>query len=264
MQYNAKKFTLTLGRQRINWGINTVWQPNDIFNNFNYLDFNYPERPGADAVRFQYYTGVASSLDIAYKINAKKQSTFAAKYAFNRWNYDFQVLFGIMNDTYWTSGIGFSGSIIGGAGINGEASYFIPQNTNSILEKALIASLGANYMFKNSLFLNLGFLINSAGSTGKVPRSMFSMMGTISALDYTQSLGEIFASASYPITPLINADVSGMINPFDGSFYMGPSLNISLNNNVSLYFIAQTFWGEQGSEYGDLGKMFFTRLQWNF
>lgn len=265
MQYNAKKFTLTLGRQRINWGINTVWQPNDIFNNFNYLDFNYPERPGADAVRFQYYTGVASSLDIAYKINAKKQSTIAAKYAFNRWNYDFQVLLGIMNDTYWTGGIGFSGNI-GGAGINGEASYFIPKNgsTNATLNKALIASLGGNYMFKNNLFLNVGFLINSEGSTGKVPRSMFSMMDTISALDYTQSLGEIFASASYPITPLINADVSGMINPFDGSFYVGPSLNISLNNNVSLYFIAQTFWGEQGSEYGDLGKMFFTRLQWNF
>ena len=90
-QYNSDQFSLTLGRQRINWGIHFVWQPNDIFNSFNYLDFNYPERPGSDALRLQYYTSATSSVDIAYKINAQNQSTFGAKYAFNVWNYDFQT-----------------------------------------------------------------------------------------------------------------------------------------------------------------------------
>lgn len=263
VQYNGKKLTLTIGRQRINWGVNMVWQPNDIFNSFNYLDFNYPERPGSDAVRFQYFTGMTSSVELAYKIDAQNQSTYAAKYAFNRWNYDFQLMGGLMNDEYWVAGLGFSGSI-GGAGFNGEAAYYIPKS-NSVDEKeTLIATLGTNYMFKNNLFINIGALLNSAGSTKKVARSMFTMMENISALDYTKSLANLFASASYPITPLINLDVSTMVNPFDNSFYFGPSLNISLNNNVSLYFIAQTFWGENGSEYGDIGQMYFSRLQWNF
>ncbi len=263
LQYNGKKLTLTIGRQRINWGVNMVWQPNDIFNSFNYLDFNYPERPGSDAVRFQYFTGMTSSVELAYKIDAQNQSTYAAKYAFNRWNYDFQLMGGLMNDEYWVAGLGFSGSI-GGAGFNGEAAYYIPKS-NSVDEKeTLIATLGTNYMFKNNLFINIGALLNSAGSTKKVARSMFTMMENISALDYTKSLANLFASASYPITPLINLDVSTMVNPFDNSFYFGPSLNISLNNNVSLYFIAQTFWGENGSEYGDIGQMYFSRLQWNF
>lgn len=263
LQYNGKKLTLTIGRQRINWGVNMVWQPNDIFNSFNYLDFNYPERPGSDAVRFQYFTGMTSSVELAYKIDAQNQSTYAAKYAFNRWNYDFQLMGGLMNDEYWVAGFGFSGSI-GGAGFNGEAAYYIPKS-NSVDEKeTLIATLGTNYMFKNNLFINIGALLNSAGTTDKVTRSMFTMMENISALDYTKSLANLFASASYPITPLINLDVSTMVNPFDNSFYIGPSLNISLNNNVSLYFIAQTFWGENGSEYGDIGQMYFSRLQWNF
>ncbi|MDA3905700.1 MAG: hypothetical protein PF484_06460 [Bacteroidales bacterium] len=262
-QYNGEKVSLTIGRQRINWGINMVWQPNDIFNSFNYLDFNYPERPGSDAVRFQYFTGMTSSLELAYKIDGKDQSTFAAKYAFNQWNYDFQFMGGMMNDEYWVGGFGFSGNI-GGAGFNGEASYYFPKSDIPNLNEALIASLGANYMFKNSLFINVGGLLNSAGSTEKVSRSMFTMMENISALDYTQSMAALFASASYPITPLINLDFSGMMNPFDGSFYIGPSLNFSLSDNVSLYFIAQTFWGEEGSEYGDIGQMYFSRLQWNF
>jgi hypothetical protein len=262
-QYNGDMITLTIGRQRINWGINMVWQPNDIFNSFNYLDFNYPERPGSDAIRFQYFTGMTSSFELAYKIDGKNQSTFAAKYAFNQWNYDFQFMGGFMNDEYWVGGFGFAGNI-GGAGFNGEAAYYSPKTDNSLLEEALIASLGANYMFKNSLFINVGGLLNSAGSTEKVSRSMFTMMENISALDYTQSLAALFASASYPITPLISLDFSGMMNPFDGSFYIGPSLNISVSDNVSLYFIAQTFWGEKGSEYGDIGQMYFSRLQWNF
>ncbi|MFI5187807.1 MAG: hypothetical protein ACHQF0_13835, partial [Chitinophagales bacterium] len=45
------KWDITAGRQRINWGINTVWTPNDIFNSFNYFDFDYEERPGSDAAR---------------------------------------------------------------------------------------------------------------------------------------------------------------------------------------------------------------------
>jgi hypothetical protein len=262
-QYKGEKVNLIIGRQRINWGINMIWQPNDIFNSFNYLDFNYPERPGSDAVRFQYFTGMTSSLEIAYKMNAKNQSTFAAKYALNQWNYDFQILAGLMNDQYWVSGFGFSGSI-GGAGFNGEASYYLPKSDFPESKKALIASLGANYMFKNNLFLNFSALLNTAGSTEKVSRSMFSMMENISAMDYTKSLASLFASASYPITPLINFDISALLNPFDSSFYIGPSLNFSLSQNLSLLILAQTFIGEKGTEYGDIGHMYFSRLQWNF
>lgn len=262
-QYNSAKISFTLGRQRINWGIHPVWQPNDIFNNFNYLDFNYPERPGSDAVRVQYYTGMTSSLDLAYKIDSNHHSTFGAKYSFNQWNTDFQLMFGLMNEKFWVSGFGFSGNL-GGAGISGEASYFIPKDQNTLFKNTLIASLGFNYMFKNSLFLNLGALFNSQGSKDQVSRSMFTMMEDITPLDYTKSLGALFVSSSYPITPLINIDLTGMMNPFDGSFYFGPSFNFSLSDNVSFYLIAQTFWGSEGSDYGDIGQMYFGRLQWNF
>ena len=55
MKYSDEKWELTLGRQRINWGVNLAFNPNDLFNAYSLVDFDYQERPGADAVRFQYY-----------------------------------------------------------------------------------------------------------------------------------------------------------------------------------------------------------------
>ncbi|HRX94444.1 MAG TPA: hypothetical protein P5158_10020, partial [Chitinophagaceae bacterium] len=37
------KWQITAGRQRINWGVNMVWNPNDIFNAYSYFDFDYEE-----------------------------------------------------------------------------------------------------------------------------------------------------------------------------------------------------------------------------
>jgi len=261
--YSKDNLEIQLGRQRVNWGRTLVWNPNDFFNSYSYFDFNYEEKPGSDAIRLEYYTGMTSSLELAYKIDHLHHSTYAAKYAFNQWNYDFQLIAGMMNDEYWVGGLGFSGNI-GGAGINGEATYYLPKEGSINLTKTWIATLGGNYMFKNNILLNIGGLYNSAGTTKKAARSMFTMMENISALDYTPSLIALFGNASYPINPLINFDITTMLNPFDGSFYVGPALNISLSDNVSLYFIAQSFWGGEGTEYGDIGKMYFSRLQWNF
>ena len=56
VNYASKAYSITLGRQRINWGVATLWNPNDIFNAYNFLDFDYEERPGVDAIRIQFFS----------------------------------------------------------------------------------------------------------------------------------------------------------------------------------------------------------------
>ena len=56
---------MRIGRQRINWGVNLAWNPNDLFNAYSLIDFDYQERSGVDAIRFQYYTGEMSSIEFA-------------------------------------------------------------------------------------------------------------------------------------------------------------------------------------------------------
>jgi len=106
-EYIDKKWDITLGRQRINWGINTVWTPNDIFNTFNFFDFDYEERPGSDAARIQYALNSSSSLDLAVSPGkTSAQDIGALMYHLNKWNYDYQVFSGICKRDF-TAGAGW-------------------------------------------------------------------------------------------------------------------------------------------------------------
>ena len=51
LDYYKNDLQVTLGRQRVAWGTCWVWNPTDLFNPLNVLDFDYEERPASDAIR---------------------------------------------------------------------------------------------------------------------------------------------------------------------------------------------------------------------
>ena len=53
MDWANEKLQLRVGRQRINWGINTTWNPNDIFNSYNIYDVILINEP--DTIRMCHY-----------------------------------------------------------------------------------------------------------------------------------------------------------------------------------------------------------------
>lgn len=259
----AGKFEATVGRQRINWGINLVWTPNDIFNSFNYFDFDYVERPGCDAVLMEYFTSETSSLQFGFKLDSDEKITSALMYKFNRLNYDFQAFTGVMTDDL-VVGAGWSGDIKG-AGFTGELSYFHPYENFADSSGIFEASVSGNYTFKNSLFINGSYLYNSAGTTGPAGYgTVLSLYADISAKNFTLARHSIYAGIGYPVTPLIRADLSSIFNPNDKSGFAGPSLDISLTDNVTLFMIGQIFWGDDLTEFGDYGSLYYLRLKWCF
>ena len=281
-RYTKSKFDITIGRQRINWGTNLVWNPNDIFNAFNYFDFNYIERPGSDAIKIEYYTGDFSSLQLAAKLNYVQEIndslqieknlklTAALLYKFNIWSYDFQFFAGNMIDDI-TAGFGWAGNI-GGAGFTGELSWFRNRKNFSDSSGIVIASVSGNYVFKNSIMLDLSMIYNSDGSTGLAYENN-ALIGSGFLTNFSSSLNvkrltpsrlDLFAQLSYPATPLINIAVSGIYNPWDNSGYFGPSANISISDNISLMLVGQIFSGDKLSEFGDIGQMYFLDLKWSF
>lgn len=263
LQFNKGNLDIKVGRQRINWGINMVWNPNDIFNTFNFYDFDYIERPGCDAVRIQYYTGVTSSVEGAIKVDANEKITAAGLYRFNRWNYDFQVMGGMMTDDI-VIGAGWSG-YIKNAGFTGEGSYFRDKKNFADTTGIFVFSAGANYTFKNSLYLHGSMLYNSDGTTGNAGwgNSLF-ILGDLSPKTFSLAKYSIMGQVSYPFTPLINGDISTIINPNDGSFFIGPNITISLAENISLLLMGQIFVGESGTEFGDSGQLYYMRIKWSF
>jgi len=270
VKFRTGNFEAIVGRQRINWGMNLIWTPNDIFNAYNYFDFDYVERPGCDAVLLQYYTGHTSSLQFGlkvdrhlYVIDSAYKVTGALMYRFNRWGYDFQFLGGVMREDA-VVGLGWAGHIRG-AGFNGEASYFLDRKQLFDTTGAVVASAEMNYTFKNSLYLQGGYLYNSAGTAGAAGwGAAFMLAVDISAKNFTKARHSLFAQASYPITPLINASLAGIFNPNDKSGFAGPSVDLSLTTNLSLLFTGQIFWGNEKTAYGDYGTLCYMRLKWSF
>src|SRR5690606_23240190 len=148
--WGNSRVDIRAGRQRINWGVNLAWNPNDIFNAFNFVNFDYEERPGTDAVRFQYFGKNMSGFEIAVGPQRTwKQSTAAAMYKFNAKGYDFQFIAGQYR-TDITAGFGFAGNV-GNAGLKGEVQWFGPYEGFVDSTHTVTGSVTADYSFTNSL-----------------------------------------------------------------------------------------------------------------
>ncbi|HEY3371978.1 MAG TPA: hypothetical protein VGK10_14070 [Prolixibacteraceae bacterium] len=261
LDYSSGKWQIIAGRQRVNWGVNLVWNPNDIFNTFSYFDFDYEERPGTDAVRVQYYTGATSSAELVYKPGRDNAHTaLAGMYRFSKWAYDFQFMGG-QSGNDWVFGTGWSGDIRG-AGFRGELTHFEPRNASSY--RATVASVSADYTFSNSWYIHTSALYNSSGKTGKAGGMNLLFNPDLSAKQLSFARYSLFGQVSKPITPLFTGSFSGILNPLDGSFYVGPAVTYSLLTNLELMLTGQLFFGGTGTEFGDIGRFGFGRLKWSF
>jgi hypothetical protein len=263
LEYNNNNWVVTLGRQRINWGQSFAWNPNDIFNSYSFFDFDYEERPGSDALRVQYYPSFTSVADIAIKIDKNNNITAAGLYRFNKWNYDIQIIGGIIDSSDYVIGTGWSGSIKDLA-FNGEASYFHPQENFSDSTGITIISAGLSYMFGNSL--NISIEGNYNGYFDKLNISSFNDLYFMPLSVKTTSYSKFswFGQISYPIHPLLNGSIAIMYFPSLGNgYFLMPSLAYSVSDNFEFALYGQQFEGKFGEQY-DKMTMLFLRFRYSF
>jgi hypothetical protein len=276
--YANGDFEAQVGRQRVNLGVNMVWTPNDIFNSSSVLDFSYLEKRGSDAIRAQYYFGYASSVELVYKLDYSSGVTAAAILRLNNWDYDFQFIAGQMTShsvenpffmpkevsrTDYVLGFGWAGNIAD-AGFYGEATWFIDKERFPDTTGVLVAAISGNYTFSNSVFIHGEFLYNSAGATENIYWTVSPYSYEYNAKNLSPARYSLFGEISYPVTPLTKIDLSTIFNPLDYSFFLSPSVNISLTDNLNLSVIAQLFFGDDRTEWGDFGSFYFAELKWSF
>ncbi|MFC4634619.1 hypothetical protein ACFO3O_11910 [Dokdonia ponticola] len=260
INYNKENWDITLGRQRVNWGKNLVWNPNDIFNTYNFLDFDYEERPGSDALRIQYYTSDFSKIELAAKKGKNKNDFIVATlYEFNKWSYDLQLLTGIYQKD-WVLGAGWAGNLKN-VGFKGEASYFVPYENTDTSENVLSASLSVDYGFKNGLYINGSVVYNSI--TNDFSRGIENLLfADITAKNLIPFKYAGFLQLSKEFSPIFLATISTIYSPTNHSVIFIPSFRYSIATNWELDFTGQSFF--ELKEYQTLGNSFFTRLRWSF
>lgn len=264
VDWTSGDWQVRVGRQRINWGQNFVWNPNDVFNAYSFFDFDYEERPGSDAVLVRYYTGATSSIEFATAFSGDwDEYKIAALYRWNRAKYDYQVLTGKVGTDY-AIGAGWSGQIAT-AGFKGEVTWLEPFDDFLSGAGTVVAGISGDYTFESSLFIHSELIYNSfADGTSLPDLGATFLMESRSPKTLTFTKWSWFNEASYPITPLLKAGLYSMYNPSEGSVFLGPNAELSISDNVYLLFFGQIFAGPSDSLFGGLGYFNYLRLKWSF
>lgn len=234
-------FELHAGRQRINWGKTMVWNPNDVFNAYAFLDVDEEVRPSADAVLAQAGWGVNSAVEVG-----ATSDVAAALVRGSLGTYDIQVLAARYKDQ-WVIGGGWSG-YVGGSGFKGEGSWFTGDGTVSV-------SLGADHMLGNGIYLNAEVLRNggfdgTGGAFGLLatPPSPENLFPAPSA--YMLGVGKA-------VSPLVAWNLAAV-----GAFtrdltILMPQTTVSLAENIDLLVMGQILRSYEMNSV-------FVRVRWAF
>lgn len=260
VRYNKGKWDITLGRQRINWGKNLIWNPNDIFNSYNFLDFDYEERPGSDALRIQYYTGDFNRIEMAVKQGRTPDELIAALlYGFKRGSYDLQIMAGIYEND-WIIGSGWAG-YIRNMGFKGEVTYFVPRFSYTNSRNILSTSLSADYGFKNGLYLNIAGLYNTLASSyeGSLEDLPLNFITAKNLMPFEFST---YLQLAKDFSPILSGAFNTVYSPTNHSVIAMPTLKYSISTNWEADLITQSFFELKNSN--TLGHRIYLRVRWSF
>ena len=265
MKYSEEKWELTLGRQRINWGVNLAFNPHDLFNAYSLIDFDYQERPGADAVRFQYFTNELSSFETAVQFGKSLDSSvIAGLWKINKWEYDFQFLIAnyfhdIVLGTAWAGNLKK-------AGFKTELSYFQPKNNFLESSGALSLSSTIDYSFKKGTYINGSVLYNSSGTSQSLSSSNLfqTFIGDISAKSLMPSKWTYFGQVSGVFNPALNGSLSFFyMHGINLALFM-PTIVYNVNDYWEIMLTVQSAFGKINSNFSSAGSGLYLRMMYSF
>lgn len=262
LDYRSEKIQVTAGRQRINWGVSNIWNPNDIFNTYNFLDFDYEERQGVDAIRIRKNFKATSTYELAYKPGKNKDDHIGGMLIkFNTYKYDFQLLGGVYRRDA-VLGLGWAGNIKD-AGFKGELSYFHPYNSNTTEKASYNLSIMADRTFRNNWYASVSMLYNSN------PNNAFLTSGNM----YGSNLSpkalfpfryNFYAGVMRELTPINNVNVAFIYSPEFNTLIFFPSFNWNASNNLDIDLTGQTFFLSDKGIYRMASSNIFLRGRFSF
>ncbi len=252
--WEAENWEIHIGRQRLNWGKSMVWNPNDLFNTYSWLDFDYEERPGTDAIRIQHNWGFASSAEIGYKITRTiDESVVAGMWRGNIGTYDLQGIAGYYAGD-WVLGGGWSG-YIESSGFKGEASLFLPDGT-------LSATVGGDHVLANGVYLS-GELLYNGGYTDQLGNDAVLFQPPRPDHLFIARTG-YFVNALASPHPLVSAGV-GLMGSFTRSVHiLIPQVSYSMAENLDFLVLAQLLRGNALKGLTDTPNGVYMRLKWSY
>jgi hypothetical protein len=259
IEYHDADLSLRLGRQRLNWGIATTWNPNDIFNTYNFLDFDYEERAGVDGVKIAYSFNDDFNAELAYSRRENTGTEIAAiKLFYNQWAYDMQLIFGYYN-RHLSAGAGWAGSICD-AGFKGELQY-VDSGLDDLSHFNVVAEL--DYVFADGWYCNVSALFNNRG-IDTVVSDFTKIVFNPSPSSLMPSKWSTIISVAKEITPLIRASLGVVYSPGMSIGIVLPSLSYNISTDIDIDLVWQSFLARFDSNIQAMSHRGFLRMRWSY
>ncbi|WP_252006661.1 hypothetical protein [Ferrimonas sp. SCSIO 43195] len=266
LDWHNDRWQLQGGRFRINWGMTTVWNPNDLFNSYSIYDVDYPERPGSDAVQLSRKLGFASEWNLVYNPDDEASlDSYAGRYLSNAGGWDWQLLLAKSRRDR-VVGAGLAGDV-GGAGVRAELSWLDPidsqwqgqpQSATSVssLEGDFNFASQRNWSLKGALLHLSNPLAIDSGS------DYLSQPLTVRSLSFTEWTG--YLESGVDLSPLWRLTLSASYYQ-DHSYFLGASSSYSLAENWTLQAIVQRFDGRGDALFANTpATLLYGLIRWNF
>jgi hypothetical protein len=258
IDYARADWRIRVGRQRINWGIATTWTPNDLFNAWNFLDFDYEERPGSDAILIQKRFNETVTIDAAVSGSKPDSSYVAAVRVSSNWKeYDLQWIAGLYKGKY-TVGTGWAGPL-GQFGFKGEMAWF-GADTGSTFS----ATMQIDRLLPHSWYISTGFLY-AGGASGDLLQPSSLAAGTLAPDRLMPVKWSVIVTVVKPVTPILNATVALVYSPRFNLLIAVPALAYNIKEDWDIDLTGQIFMLQTpGDRFRDQYLSVFLRLRHSF
>jgi hypothetical protein len=264
IRYTGNKLQVTAGRQRIKWGINEIWNPNDIFNAYSFFDFDYEGKPASDALNISYYYNFNAKIEIASKFADNiDEYTGALLWKITQHGYDVQIIAGLMENNI-VMGTGWAGDIKSVVGFKGEITYF--GALDPFDSDALIGSVSADYKFDEGTSILSSYFYNSDG-VKELNLQNFALVSEKQPLNAKYLLpfqSALFLKVSEPLNPQLNLSMSMMWFPSSRSTFFRPGLSYSTADNIKLDLLSHIFTAQTDKIFDPAAFQIYFRVKWNF
>lgn len=258
--YNKERWDIRIGRQRINWGTNLVWNPNDIFNTYNYFDFDYEERMGSDALRIQYSTGNESVIEFAASPGSEPdKSVYAGMYRTNLKGYDLQAFAGSFRKEA-VAGTGWAGNL-GEAGFKGEFTWFAGNNNQP---SQVNFSTTVDYTPSTDWYVAGSFLYEKEPIPVSENALILITPNILSSKYLMPFRYSFFGSVIRQFSPVVNGQLAVIYGTEDRSMIFYPSFTWVAAENAEVLLTAQSFFSERNGTWKSSVTSAFFRFKWSF
>ncbi len=233
-----------------------------FFNTWNFLDFDYEERNGSDAIRFRYFTSNSSSVEIAWGPSGDFNNQIAAVlYKFNYEKYDIQFLGGQYKKDI-VLGAGFAGSI-GSAGFSGEGTCFYPYSNQESSDFSVAMSLSIDKTYKGNWYLNgsLLYISEVANAVMDISGSFRNMVSARQLMPWHWSL---YLQAMKQVSPPVTIGFAACVSPTDFNTIYLPSVSWMVKDDFELELVGQSFFNENERRYYVVSNSLFLRMRASF